>query len=206
MGTALPVCLPEFIHSSKSEEWRVSARYRAKTRYQEGHQNTADAAVAVLGLKMLVKVAPKNRTDSSIQRQSGQRTSGTGLPGLELSFYSWLPEPFFGSYFLFAYLSFPIYTMAIILVHSIVRAHWGKMGKALRRVICMSSLQVFFFLNIYLFIYSAVPGLSCSMRDLYLWYVGSSSLTKDRTWSPGTWTMESHPLNHQGSTHPSLIS
>ena len=34
-------------------------------------------------LKMLVKVAPKNRTDSSILRQSGQRTSGTGLPGLE---------------------------------------------------------------------------------------------------------------------------
>ena len=144
MGTALPVCLPEFVHSSKSEEWRVSARYRAKTRYQKGHQNTADAAVAVLGLKVLVKVAPKNRTDSSILRQSGQRTSGTGLPRLEFSFYSWLPEPLFRSHFPFAYLSFPICRMEIILVHSIVRAHWSKMGKALRRVICMSSLRVFF--------------------------------------------------------------
>ena len=30
----------------------------------------------------------------------------------------------------------------------------------------------------------AVPGLSCGMLELYLWHVGSNSLTRDRTQPP----------------------
>ena len=35
-----------------------------------------------------------------------------------------------------------------------------------------------------IFIYLAEPGLTCGMRDLYLWHVGSSFLTGDQTWTP----------------------
>ena len=33
-------------------------------------------------------------------------------------------------------------------------------------------------------IYLAPLGLSCSMQDLWLWHVGSSSLTRNQTWGP----------------------
>ena len=39
-----------------------------------------------------------------------------------------------------------------------------------------------FILNICLFIYLAAQGLCYGTQDLQLWYVGSSSLTKDQTW------------------------
>ena len=57
-----------------------------------------------------------------------------------------------------------------------------------------------FFQNIYLFIYLVVPGLSCGMRTLSCgMHVGSSSLTRDRTWAPCIGSAESYPLHHQGS-------
>ena len=43
---------------------------------------------------------------------------------------------------------------------------------------CVST-SFFLFKNTYLFIYLAVPGLSCGMQDLYVWHVGSSSLTRE---------------------------
>ena len=48
------------------------------------------------------------------------------------------------------------------------------------------------------FIYLVVPGLCCSIRDLQLQHVGSSSLTRDRTWASCTRSMESQLLDHQG--------
>ena len=46
----------------------------------------------------------------------------------------------------------------------------------------------------------AVPGLSCGMRDL-CWgrHAGSSSLTRVRTRVPCIGSVESYPLDHQGS-------
>ena len=62
-----------------------------------------------------------------------------------------------------------------------------------------------FFFKIY-FIHLAVPGLSCGMRDLQLrhmnselQHVGSSSLSRDRTWAPCFGNVESQPLGQQGS-------
>ena len=50
-----------------------------------------------------------------------------------------------------------------------------------------TTISLFSFLKIflfsYVFIYLAVPGLSCGMSDLQLWHVGSSSLIRDRTWA-----------------------
>ena len=66
----------------------------------------------------------------------------------------------------------------------------------------------------YLFIYClflfilAVPGLSCSMQVLLVaacgllscsMHVGSSSPTRDQTLAPCIGSMESYPLDHQGS-------
>ena len=46
----------------------------------------------------------------------------------------------------------------------------------------------------------AVQGLSCSMRTLSCsMHAGSSSLTRDRTWAPCMVSVESYPLDHQGS-------
>ena len=45
----------------------------------------------------------------------------------------------------------------------------------------------------------ATSGLSCSMRTIKLWHVGSSSLTRDGTWAPCIRSKESYPLDHQGS-------
>ena len=64
-----------------------------------------------------------------------------------------------------------------------------------------------YFLNIYLFIL-AVPGLSCNMWDLLIaacrllscgMRAVSSSPTRDRTQDPCIGSVESYPLNHQGS-------
>ena len=69
----------------------------------------------------------------------------------------------------------------------------------------------FFFL---IFIYLFVLGLSCSTRDLCCgmrdllvvtcklsrsMHVGSSSPTRDWTWAPCIRSMESYPLDHEGS-------
>ena len=40
-------------------------------------------------------------------------------------------------------------------------------------------------------------GFSCSTWDLYLRYVGSSSLSRDWTWAPFTGSSESQPLDHK---------
>ena len=68
--------------------------------------------------------------------------------------------------------------------------------------------DVFFKKNIYLFIWLCqvlvASGIfSCSMWDLQLRHVGSSSLTRDQTWAPCIGSTESQLLDHQGS--PSLI-
>ena len=47
-----------------------------------------------------------------------------------------------------------------------------------------------------------MPGLSCGTLDLCLWHanlVGSSSLTWARTSAPYTGSVESWPLDYQGS-------
>ena len=38
-----------------------------------------------------------------------------------------------------------------------------------------------------------------------MWQVGSSSLTKDRTWAPSTGNMEFEPLDHQGSPQSVIL-
>ena len=43
-------------------------------------------------------------------------------------------------------------------------------------------MLIFFFFLI--FIYLSVPGFCCNMQALWLKHVGSSSLTRDRTWAP----------------------
>ena len=60
------------------------------------------------------------------------------------------------------------------------------------------SLCFIYFLK-YLFFCLVALGLSC-MWDLWslLWHVGSSSLTQ-KTWAPCVGSMESYPLDHQGS-------
>ena len=65
------------------------------------------------------------------------------------------------------------------------------------------SVVLSFLFNIYL----AVPGLSYSRWDLWslMWQVGSSSLTKDRTWAPSTGNMEFEPLDHQGSPQSVIL-
>ena len=60
----------------------------------------------------------------------------------------------------------------------------------MKQVMVFSSL---FYLFIYLFIYLFMLTLSCSM------YVGSSSLTRDRTLAPCIGSMESYALDHQES-------
>ena len=49
-----------------------------------------------------------------------------------------------------------------------------------------------------IFIYLVAPGLCCSIRDLQLKHVGSSSLTRDTTWASCTRSTESQLLDHQG--------
>ena len=72
----------------------------------------------------------------------------------------------------------------------------------------VSFVGLFVFL---IFVYLTAPGLSCSTWDLQSWHentqlqhVGSSSLTGDQTWAPYTGTMDSQPLDHQGSEVKSL--
>ena len=51
-----------------------------------------------------------------------------------------------------------------------------------------------------MFLVVACGLLSCCMRTLSCgMHVGSSSSTRDRTWAPCTGSMESYPLDHQGS-------
>ena len=76
---------------------------------------------------------------------------------------------------------------------------------------CQSNLQntcllILFFFSIYIYIYLAAPGLRFSKRDLQLQGVGSGSLTRDLTWAPCFGTMESQPLDHQGSPCLLLLS
>ena len=62
----------------------------------------------------------------------------------------------------------------------------------------VATLLVFFLI----FIHLAVPGLSCGTLDLWLWHanlVGSSPLTWTRTSAPYTGSVESWPLDYQGS-------
>ena len=62
----------------------------------------------------------------------------------------------------------------------------------------LPDFKKFFFLIYYSFL--AVPGFSCGMRTLSCgMHVGSSSLTRGRTWAPCTGSVESYPLDHQGS-------
>ena len=59
------------------------------------------------------------------------------------------------------------------------------------KMMCVSSL---FFYYYYLFIYVAIPGLSCGMQGLFffkLWHVESSSLTRDRSPVPCTGRVDS---------------
>lgn len=64
----------------------------------------------------------------------------------------------------------------------------------------------FFFSNI--FIYLAVPGLSCDIQDLYPQHAnssqacGTSPLTRGRTWTPCIGSTESQPLDHQRNPCP----
>ena len=51
----------------------------------------------------------------------------------------------------------------------------------------------------------AALGLSCSIQDIQLQHVGSSSLTRDQTQVPYTGITNSQPLNHQGSPYISLF-
>ena len=63
--------------------------------------------------------------------------------------------------------------------------------------LALPSKVFFLFQNIYFLIYLTVPSLSGSKQDLQL-HVGSSSLTRDRTWAPCIGSAESQPL-HQGN-------
>ena len=51
----------------------------------------------------------------------------------------------------------------------------------------------------YIYLNWLPPGLICGMQDLQLWHVGSSSLTRDRTWAPCIGSIEFLPLDHQGN-------
>lgn len=76
-----------------------------------------------------------------------------------------------------------------------------------KRVCCRVSWNLtseFEFLKI--FIYLGAPGLSCCMQDLYLWYVGSSSPTKDRIWAPCIGSSDSEPLDHQASPQTQFLT
>ena len=51
-----------------------------------------------------------------------------------------------------------------------------------------------------LFIYLVALGVSCGMWTLSCsMHMGSSSLTRDQTWTPCIGSVESYPLHHQGS-------
>ena len=56
-----------------------------------------------------------------------------------------------------------------------------------------------FFLSFFNVYYLAMQGLSCSMQDLLVAVCGIYSLTRDRTQAPCIGSMESSPLDHQGS-------
>ena len=49
---------------------------------------------------------------------------------------------------------------------------------------------------IFIFIYLAVPDLTCGTPGLQLWHVGSSSLIRDRTCAPCNGSMGSLPVDH----------
>ena len=52
----------------------------------------------------------------------------------------------------------------------------------------------------------ALRILSCGMRTLSCsMHMGSSSLTRDRTWAPSTGSAESYPLRHQGSPNYIIV-
>ena len=63
---------------------------------------------------------------------------------------------------------------------------------------------------LFLFIYLAVPGLSCSthcrVQDLQLWHTGSSSQTRDRTLDPCTGSSETELLDNEGRPCLSLLT
>ena len=77
----------------------------------------------------------------------------------------------------------------------------------------ISTFDSFYSFNIYLFIclhrvLAAAGGLrSCGMRTLSCdVHVGSSALTRDRTWAPCIGSAESSPLCHQGSPLPLILA
>ena len=57
-----------------------------------------------------------------------------------------------------------------------------------------------------LFIYLVVLSLSCGMQDLYLQHSGSSSPTRDPIQVPCIGSMQSWPLDHQGSPQANPFS
>ena len=93
--------------------------------------------------------------------------------------------------------------------------------KVLKGVWKLCTNIIFFLIFIYLIFILAAPGLSCGMWDLLVaagsllscsmstlscgMHVGSSSLTRDRTWAPCTGSMESYPLDYQGSPWTSFF-
>lgn len=74
-----------------------------------------------------------------------------------------------------------------------------------------SLFLAFFKKYLFLFIYLAVPGLSCSThcrgQDLQLWHTGSSSQTRDRTLDPPcTGSSETELLDNEGRPRLSLLT
>ena len=63
------------------------------------------------------------------------------------------------------------------------------------------------YLSVWLYLILVVArgslDLGCGTQDPSLWQVGSSSMTRDRTWAP-VLGVQSQPLDQQGSPHGSL--
>ena len=94
--------------------------------------------------------------------------------------------------------------------------HWQADSQPLRHQGSPSLFLLFICLFVCLFIYIlAAPGLSCSTQGLLVaaygllscgMHVGSSFLTRDQTPAPCVGSVESYPLDHQGSPSLSLYS
>ena len=65
-----------------------------------------------------------------------------------------------------------------------------------QRIVTFPQDLCFFFFNIYLF---GSSGSQLWCENFQLQHVGSSSLTRDQIWIPCLGTVESQPLDHQGS-------
>ena len=102
-----------------------------------------------------------------------------------------------------------------VLFFALPRVLWGlsSLTKDQTHTHCSGSVSInhwttrgvprdYYFLNKYLFIYLAAHEtfrLHCGMRNLSLWHVGSSALTRDQTQVPCIGSLKSLPLHHQGS-------